>query len=203
MNSLYSFWWDITHDWGFDLLVPSSTASEGAPHRPHRTSSPPRPLLLPSLQSPITMLTPEPAPAVADGSKEPLLAHERPHPGLRRAPPSWHPYGLRSRLLFPLPVYPFAIVADLVLRLTWSAKLSSHLHAYADGDLVIFCFELAEVVRRWMWVFIRVEWELVKDGKDGHVRSPPLGPAHGLGEEDYEMVASNQHKDGHDGASGA
>ena len=201
MNSLYSFWWDITHDWGFDLLVPSSTASEGAPHRPHRTSSPPRPLLLPSLQSPITMLTPEPAPAVADASKEPLLPHERPHPGLRRAPPSWHPYGLRSRLLFPLPVYPFAIVADLVLRLTWSAKLSSHLHAYADGDLVIFCFELAEVVRRWMWVFIRVEWELVKDGKDGHVRSPPLGPTLGLGDEDYEMVASNQHKDGH-GASG-
>lgn len=201
MNSLYSFWWDVTHDWGFDLLIPSSIASEGVPHRPHRTSSPPRPLLLPSLQSPITMLTPEPAPAVADASKEPLLPHERPHPGLRRAPPSWHPYGLRSRLLFPLPVYPFAIVADLVLRLTWSAKLSSHLHAYADGDLVIFCFELAEVVRRWMWVFIRVEWELVKDGKDGHIRSPPMGPTLGLGDEDYEMVASNQHKDGH-GASG-
>lgn len=199
MNSLYSFWWDVTHDWGFDLLIPSS-ASEGVPHRPRRTSSPPRPLLLPSLQSPITILTPSPTLPVVDTSNDPLLAHERPHPGLRSAL-SWHPYGLRSRLLFPLPVYPFAIVADLVLRLTWSAKLSSHLHAYADGDLVIFCFELAEVVRRWMWVFLRVEWELVKDGRDGHVRSPPLGPTLGLGDEDYEMVASNQHKDGH-GASG-
>ncbi|EPT05011.1 hypothetical protein FOMPIDRAFT_149215 [Fomitopsis schrenkii] len=199
VNSLYSFWWDVTHDWGFDLLIPSS-ASEGVPHRPRRTSSPPRPLLLPSLQSPITILTPSPTLPVVDTSNDPLLAHERPHPGLRSAL-SWHPYGLRSRLLFPLPVYPFAIVADLVLRLTWSAKLSSHLHAYADGDLVIFCFELAEVVRRWMWVFLRVEWELVKDGRDGHVRSPPLGPTLGLGDEDYEMVASNQHKDGH-GASG-
>ncbi|TFY67934.1 hypothetical protein EVJ58_g1327 [Rhodofomes roseus] len=200
VNSLYSFWWDVTHDWGFDLLVPRSFASEGAPRRPHRTSSPPRPLVLPGLYSPVAMLTPGPAPALSDSSKESLLPHEREHPGLRRSPASWHPFGLRPKLLFPLPVYPFAIVADLILRLTWSAKLSSHLHTYTDGDLVIFCFELAEVVRRWMWVFIRVEWEIVKEGKDGHVRSPPLGPTLGLGDEDYEMVAANQN--GHDGRDG-
>ena len=57
----------------------------------------------------------------------------------------------------------FAFLVDLVLRLTWSAKLSTHLHAYSEGDLIIFWIELAEVVRRWMWVFLRVEWEVVRE----------------------------------------
>jgi len=56
----------------------------------------------------------------------------------------------------------------LVLRLTWSIKLSSHLHAKAQGEgsLLIFWVEVAELVRRWIWVFIRVEWEIVKRSED-------------------------------------
>ena len=90
-----------------------------------------------------------------------------------------HPSGLRPMLLFPLAVYPFAISVDLVLRLSWSAKLSSHLHSYSEGDLIIFWIELAEVLRRWMWVFIRVEWEIVKQRMEGssRSRSPPGGGA--------------------------
>lgn len=79
------------------------------------------------------------------------------------AAPARYPYGLRAVLLFPLAVYPFAIAADLVLRLTWSAKLSSHLHAFLDGDRAIFAIEAAEMLRRWMWVFLRVEWEVVRE----------------------------------------
>jgi len=60
-----------------------------------------------------------------------------------------------------------------VLRLTWGIKLSSHLHANAQGEgsLFIFWLEVAELVRRWIWVFIRVEWEIVKRAQDGVKRS--------------------------------
>lgn len=80
-----------------------------------------------------------------------------------------HPYGLRTRLLYPLPVYPLALFINLVLRLTWSIKLSSHLHgnAQGEGSLFIFWLEVAELVRRWIWVFIRVEWEIVRRAQDG------------------------------------
>ncbi|KAI0958568.1 hypothetical protein AcV7_004358 [Taiwanofungus camphoratus] len=176
VNSLYSFWWDVTHDWGFDLLLPRSYTSDEL--HTHQTSFPPRALVLPRLHS-----------------RAPLLAHHSPpssptsSPTTGSPPPvatQRYPYGLRAPLLFPLAVYPFAIVADLVLRLTWSAKLSSHLHAAAEGDLLIFAFELAEVVRRWMWVFLRVEWEVVKEPRavGARSRSPPAGS----GEDEYEMV---------------
>lgn len=71
-------------------------------------------------------------------------------------------------LLYPLPVYPLVIFLNLVLRLTWSVKLSSHLHSQSsEGSVVIFWLEMAEMVRRWMWVFLRVEWEVVKKGGRG------------------------------------
>ncbi|KAH9931084.1 EXS-domain-containing protein [Epithele typhae] len=71
---------------------------------------------------------------------------------------------LRPTLLYPLAVYPLAILVDLILRLTWSAS-------WRPDHLWI---ELAEVVRRWMWVFLRVEWETVKEARP--TRSPPPGP---------------------------
>jgi len=112
INSLYSFWWDITNDWGFDLLRSKSTQGESV--RPH-------------------------------------------------------PFGLRTRLLYPLAYYPFIVLANLILRLTWSVKLSLHLHSHSEGIGVIFWTEVAELVRRWMWVFLRVEWEILK-GKTGNSR---------------------------------
>ncbi len=79
-----------------------------------------------------------------------------------------HLYGLRSRLLYPLPIYYLAIFLNLILRLTWSIKLSSHLHAQAQGEgsLFIFWVEVAEIFRRWVWVFIRVEWEIVRRSQE-------------------------------------
>ena len=84
--------------------------------------------------------------------EQPFLGSEKPYP-----------FGLRRTLLLPLAIYPFAIIADLILRLTWSAKLSSHLHSFIDEDRAIFFVELAEMLRRWMWVFLRVEWEVVRE----------------------------------------
>ena len=109
------------------------------------------------------------------------------------------PFGLRSRLLFPDPfVYYLFILLDLVLRFTWSLKLSSHLHTISEIESGVFIMEALELGRRWMWVFLRVEWEEVKrkdaraketqhtrsSGNDVRSNLHPLNgtaQAHGLG----------------------
>ncbi|EKM54533.1 uncharacterized protein PHACADRAFT_175055 [Phanerochaete carnosa HHB-10118-sp] len=152
INSLYSFWWDVTYDWGFDLLRVREKKSSSS------VGSPPRQLMLPRLHSRSALLA---SGQDDDDSTEEQLGTEQgdnhPRPSRR------YPYGLRSVLLLPLPVYPFAILVDLVLRLTWSAKLSSHLHSFIDEDRAIFFIEFLEMARRWMWVFLRVEWEVVRE----------------------------------------
>ncbi|KAI0663548.1 EXS-domain-containing protein [Cubamyces menziesii] len=194
-NSLYSFWWDVTNDWGLELLRPQHAAPQ-AGHAP----PPPRPLLLPRLHSRSALLK-HAADDSIDGHLDDAASFDA-YPRVDRRP---HPYGLRSVLLFPLPVYPFAILVDLVLRLTWSAKLSSHLHSYSEGDLIIFWIELAEVVRRWMWVFLRVEWEAVKEAELREPRPPHPHSSDGRiamdrrdslregipEQEDFEMVSSD------------
>jgi hypothetical protein len=75
-----------------------------------------------------------------------------------------HPYGLRSRMFFPgKEIYYFAIGTDLLLRCTWSLKLSPHLDHFADFESGIFLMEFLEVGRRWMWIFFRVETEWVRN----------------------------------------
>ncbi len=101
-----------------------------------------------------------------------------------------YPWGLRSTLLFPRPIYPIVILLNLVLRLTWSVKLSSHLHHsssstslggdsdsgfYVPGAAVIFWIEVAELFRRWIWVFFRVEWECVRKREHEHEYAPEVG----------------------------
>lgn len=156
VNSLYSFWWDITNDWGLSLLKPRSQKNAFIPV--------PRRLALPHLHSGSPLLPEFP-------NDEYVLSGET---GIQ------YPYGLRPILLYPLPVYPLLIFLNLVLRLTWSVKLSSHLHSKTDGSAVIFWLEVAEIFRRWMWVFLRVEWEVIKRGRE-------LKPGRG-DEMDYELV---------------
>ena len=143
INSLYSFWWDLTNDWGLEILQPRSSLSH-----------PPRTLVLPSLQQRVPPV---------DAS----FSHPDGLPTLRMSSTNRaYPSGLRPVLLYPFPVYTLIICLNLVLRMTWSIKLSSHLHLYSEGSSVIFWIEVAELLRRWMWVFLRIEWEVVKKGKD-------------------------------------
>lgn len=75
-------------------------------------------------------------------------------------------FGLRPTLLLPDPiVYHIFSLVDLVLRLTWSLKLSSHLHTIAEIETGVFLMEGLELLRRWMWIFVRIEWEGVKMGE--------------------------------------
>ncbi|EGO25437.1 hypothetical protein SERLADRAFT_448412 [Serpula lacrymans var. lacrymans S7.9] len=157
VNSVYSFWWDVTNDWGLDLLKPRPAESRGRP---------PRALVLPSLHSKSTSMTGSPVhspSSSADLSSQSRSGIYTPIPPQQ----SSYPFGLRPVLLYPLPVYPLIIFLNLVLRLTWSIKLSSHLHSETEGSALIFWLEMAELVRRWMWVFVRVEWEAVKKSREG------------------------------------
>jgi len=71
-----------------------------------------------------------------------------------------HPWGLRRHTHFHTKeMYYGAIVIDFMLRCTWSLKLSPHLDHFNDLEGGIFVMEFLEVLRRWMWIFFRVETE--------------------------------------------
>jgi EXS family len=71
-----------------------------------------------------------------------------------------HPWGLRKHRYFQAnEIYYFVIALDLILRFTWTLKLSSRLDHFEDVEGGIFMIELLEVFRRWVWVFFRVETE--------------------------------------------
>jgi len=77
-----------------------------------------------------------------------------------------HPYGLRRHRYFhEKRMYYIAIVVDLLLRCTWSFKLSPHLDHFNDLEGGIFFMEGLEVLRRWMWIFLRVETEWVRNNR--------------------------------------
>ncbi|ANB15708.1 Erd1p [Sugiyamaella lignohabitans] len=75
--------------------------------------------------------------------------------------------GLRAIMYFPAKHwYYFAICVDCVLRFTWSLKLSSHWYYVADRESGLFVLGVLEIIRRWVWVFFRVESEWVKSLRD-------------------------------------
>jgi hypothetical protein len=77
-----------------------------------------------------------------------------------------YPYGLRRHRYFHARnLYYIAIVVDLALRCTWSFKLSPHLDHFNDLEGGIFLMEFLEVFRRWMWIFLRVETEWVRNNR--------------------------------------
>ncbi|ORX82852.1 EXS-domain-containing protein [Basidiobolus meristosporus CBS 931.73] len=73
---------------------------------------------------------------------------------------------LRHILLYREPVYYISILVDFFLRTTWSLKLSENLKS---EDLISggFLLEAAEILRRWLWVYFRVEKEWIGFGFNG------------------------------------
>ncbi|GAA6052303.1 hypothetical protein JCM3770_007240 [Rhodotorula araucariae] len=235
VNSMYSFWWDVTNDWGLSLLTRSGWSSSPSvsyafihppPHSHHSGGGaslrdlPPASRVTSSTHAPAhsrarSLLTLQPYTAAGSGSLAVpgagASSHDdaaaltsttfppapsRPHTptpsspkpsslspastggGARglghsrafstaAAPNLSYPF-LRPILLLPDPaLYYLAIALDLLLRLTWSLKLSSHLHSAQEVESGVFAVELLEVVRRWMWVYLRIEWEAVRKGAGG------------------------------------
>lgn len=153
VNSLYSFWWDVTNDWGMNLLrLPSD--DEHAARMPSRRLSRPH--------SVTPLMSKNSSSLDLQGSVQ------GPHPLIEVANHKryYHTFGLRHSLYFPLLVYPGLIILNLILRLTWSMKLFRVVNVSSHADIVNFCLKVAELFRRWMWVFIRVEWEMVKKERE-------------------------------------
>lgn len=73
------------------------------------------------------------------------------------------PYGLRQQRVFQAPIlYYLVIVFDIVLRFAWSMKLSLHLVKLDGLEGGVFLLEVLELLRRWVWVYFRVETEWVR-----------------------------------------
>ncbi|KAK9147699.1 hypothetical protein Scep_006456 [Stephania cephalantha] len=124
MNSLYSFYWDVTRDW--DLSGPSRIFK---------------------FKSPTFFSN--------------LFSN------------SW--------------VYFWAVGSNLILRCTWTYKLSAHLrHNY----LTVFTIAILEMFRRFQWVFFRVENEWNK--MTSHRQNPQI-PMSDIPSEEDRLLGSTNH----------
>ncbi|KAH6914364.1 EXS family-domain-containing protein [Coprinopsis sp. MPI-PUGE-AT-0042] len=159
VNSLYSFWWDVSNDWGLELLKPSQPATAGR--------RPPKPLISPRLHSSTPLIARDSSPS---SSQEDLTGT---FPSPTHPPRRGYPWGLRPSMLYPAAIYPLLVVVNFGLRMSWTVKLATHLHVTKDGSIAVFYLEVAEIVRRWLWVFIRVEWEVIKKLEEGEPISDP------------------------------
>lgn len=160
----------MTNDWGLTLLKPTLTEEDQG--RP----SPPRRLVLPRLHSSTPLIPKDHVGSLDSTADNPLhIVGHTSQLQLPRVP------GLRTTLYFPELVYPVAIILNLLLRLAWSMRLSSLVQSHASVSN--FCLKLAELVRRWMWVFIRVEWEMIKKGGEAKLRTD-------IDDLDYRLIPS-------------
>jgi hypothetical protein len=181
VNSMFSFYWDVAMDWGLalcevDTWLPkrdsspvaggtllSSNSRMGSPRRSSHTdlSIWARTRRLFNTRNSVShQRSPHPSPGLFP-SRSPV--HQSPN-----VDPSskFFSFGLRQTLLLPDPiVYHIFTIIDFILRLTWSLKLSSHLHTIAEIETGVFLMEGLELLRRWMWIFVRIEWEGVKLGE--------------------------------------
>ncbi|KAL9603345.1 MAG: hypothetical protein Q9219_001207 [cf. Caloplaca sp. 3 TL-2023] len=137
LNSLYSFYWDIAKDWDLTFFSSlralfSSSSSSSSP------------------MSPTSPFSPRHHPTHLSSPTSPF-------------PSSSYPFGLRPQTHIHSPaLYYIAIALDFLLRLTWSLKLSPHLVHWNGLEGSVFLLEIAEVGRRWVWIFFRVEAEWVR-----------------------------------------
>ncbi|KAL4340677.1 hypothetical protein GQ457_08G022910 [Hibiscus cannabinus] len=124
VNSLYSFYWDVTHDWDLSVFTRIFKFNK------------------PSYYSNLL-------------------------------------YGRRW-------VYFWVIGSDLILRCTWTYKLSAHLrHNY----LTVFMITTLEMLRRFQWIFFRIENEWNKIAKSG----VQLHPVTEVEREDEKLLGSTNH----------
>jgi hypothetical protein len=193
VNSMFSFWWDVEMDWGLRLCEVDTWLGEGRGQGRipgggghDRRGSMADATLVATIKrlirrgssishhrSPLPTPSPvfaqlehlPPIPSLSPRQPNLLLSSPGSSPG-STSQPRFFAFGLRPQLLLPDPiVYHLFTAIDLVLRLTWSLKLSSHLHTISEIESGVFMMEALELLRRWMWVFVRVEWEAVKMGE--------------------------------------
>jgi hypothetical protein len=193
-NSFYSFWWDVTHDWGLEMLKWKTWANtpslmkHGISRIHRRTESSPNPNAkanrAPSSRSSpsaegghfaahSSTLQANGSNGSAHGRHQSTAAALAEEAGLsdvggvdlRKEHRRTESKFLRAKeyeMLFPPIAYQCAVICDLILRFTWSLKLSSHLHHLIELESTAFYLEALEILRRWAWTYLRVEWEACK-----------------------------------------
>lgn len=136
LNSFYSFYWDVAKDWDLEFFSTLFSHSPFSSTSSQQTFSPTSPSLYNYSQS---------SPHQHNHSHHLLSPH--PHQQNQH-------WGLRAQTHFHTPsIYYTAIAIDLLLRCTWSLKLSPHLDHWGEMEGSIFVMEMAEVLRRWVWIF--------------------------------------------------
>ena len=74
---------------------------------------------------------------------------------------------LRPKTLFPSKCfYLLAIVFDMILRFAWTVKLTLSIVWHIDSDLIFTGLMLAEILRRFVWNFFRLEYEQILRSKE-------------------------------------
>lgn len=73
----------------------------------------------------------------------------------------------------PLQVYYLVMLLNLALRLSWSLRLSAHLYVHATAPALTLLLELLEIFRRFLWNFLRIEWECIKEGHAADLTPSP------------------------------
>lgn len=131
INSSFTFYWDVAKDW--DLCLFSDVArflqDQQQRFRQQRQQQP--------QQQPHSLRLPNSQESYPD-----------------------RPFGLRkNRYFYADGMYYTAITVDLVLRFTWLSRLTTRLNWVNDLESGVFVLMFLEVVRRWIWIFFRVETE--------------------------------------------
>jgi hypothetical protein len=87
------------------------------------------------------------------GSKHHAAHH---HLALRQAAPLCH-HLMRPKLRFGVAMSALIVLADSVLRFSWTLRFYHAL--FPSGDSFVLCTQFLEVFRRALWNLLRIEWE--------------------------------------------
>jgi hypothetical protein len=93
------------------------------------------------------------------------------HTAIKQRDGPCHHVCLRPRLRFGLTLSSLIVVADSLLRFSWTLKLVGGGKLFASNDAFVLCTQFLEVFRRAMWNLLRVEWENIKQRKWQSTRS--------------------------------
>lgn len=139
LNSAYSYWWDIRYDW--DL---------GHWHSKYFLLRDRLVLRLPSISSLVQPLS--------------SRKHSASEEDVSQRQQELQEDVVIGRNVYPLPtpaqplLYYFALIVNLMARFAWAWRLLLiHWGLHLDAEFSVFALQLIEIVRRWMWLFFRLE----------------------------------------------
>lgn len=153
VNSLYSFLWDITMDWGFapEMAVALAAGIAFGLQIGYAADM--------GLQLGLAI-------GIVTGAIiSYMLSNQicKCSGGRPRSKPSGDSLAtdlLRDKTVFAAPFYFCAIAINLALRMLWVLRLSPLPHWFPSPAVTAIVLELLELGRRWGWIFIRLEWEM-------------------------------------------